>query len=301
VSDNPVDRRPPAVFAVDSLMRRTVTIVAPVWIMLLWAGAAFAADTPDSRLSEDIALTKATISRLAAKDMTAVRDHLDPKIGQTTDDTLRKMSDMIGGSEPASIETIWATETHGLENGGGNSRIVLEYGLTGKWVIVDAVVQTEFASKRLTRLYFTVNTLPLSELNAFHLFGKGLMQYLFLAGWISVIVLTAWAMILAFRRQTGWRKWALIVLMPAGLTPTVAVNWNTGHISVFEAFNNSAGQSIPVLAFRYPMALYGTTELLVPYLYVSAPLVALGYLIWQWRSSHRRQLLASSAGAASRW
>jgi len=287
------------VFAVDNLIRRTFAIVAPVCIMLLWAGAALAADTPDSRLSEDIALTKATISLLVAKDMTAVRDRLDQKIGQTTDDTLRKMSDMIGGSEPASIETIWATETHSLESGDGNSRIVLEYGLTGKWVLVDAVVKTELAAKRLTRLYFTVNALPLRELNAFHLFGKGLVQYVFLAGWIGVIVLTAWAMILAFRQQTGWRKWALIVLMPSGLTPTVAVNWNTGHIWVLEAISNSAGQTIPVLAFRYPMALYGTTELLVPYLYVSAPLIALGYLIWQWRSSQRRQLLASSAEAAS--
>jgi hypothetical protein len=296
VSDNQIDPRLPAAPAANSLIRRSLAIVASVGIMLLWAAAAFAADAPDSRLAEDIALTKATISLLAAKDMTAVRDRL---VGQIPDDTLRKMSDTIGASEPASIETIWATETHSLENGNGNSRIVLEYGLTGKWVIVDAVVMTEAASKRLTRLYFTVNALPLSELNAFHLFGKGPVQYLFLAGWIAVIALTAWAMILAFRRQTGWRKWALIVLMPSGLTPTVALNWNTAHIWVLEAISNSAGQSIPVLAFRYPMALYGTTELRVPYLYISAPLIAIGYLIWQWRSSRRRQPLETSADPVS--
>jgi len=296
VNDKPVDRRPPAVLATNSLMRRMFAIVAPAWIMLLWAAAGFAADAPDSRLSEDIALTKATMSLLAAKDMTAVRDRL---VGQITDDTLRKMSDTIGANEPASIETIWATETHSLENGDGNSRIILEYGLAGKWVIVDAVVRTEAASKRLTRLYFTVNALPLSELNAFHLSGKGLAQYLFLACWVAVIALTAWAMVVAFRRQTGWRRWVLIVLMPSGLTPTVALNWNTAQIWVLEAFSNSAGQSIPVLAFRYPMALHGYTELRVPYLYVSLPLIALGYLIWQWRSSHRRPLLASRADPAS--
>jgi|SRR5690242_4108183 len=135
--------------------------------------------------------------------------------------------------------------------------------------------------------------------NAFHLFGKGLAQYLFLACWIAVIALTAWAMVVAFRRQTGWRRWVLIVLMPSGLTPTVALNWNTAQIWVLEAFSNSAGQSIPVLAFRYPMALYGYTELRVPYLYVSLPLIALGYLIWPWRSSHRRPLPAARADPAS--
>jgi len=98
VSDKPVDRRPPAGLATNSLMRRMFAMIVPAWIMLLWAAAAFAADAPDSRLSEDIALTKATMSLLAAKDMTTVRDRL---VGQIADDTLRKMSDTIGASEPA--------------------------------------------------------------------------------------------------------------------------------------------------------------------------------------------------------
>jgi hypothetical protein len=38
---------------------------------------------------------------------------------------------------------------------------------------------------------------------------------------------------------------------------------------------------IPVVAFRYPMALFSRTEVLAPFLYISAPLIALGYLIWQ--------------------
>ena len=75
--------------------------------------------------------------------------------------------------------------------------------------------------------------------------------------------------------------------MPLGLTPTVAVNWNTAQVWVLEAVNNPAGQVIPIFALRYPMALFGATETLVPYLYVSAPLIALGYLIWQWRRSQK--------------
>jgi hypothetical protein len=166
---------------------------------------------------------------------------------------------------------------------------VLEYGLTGKWVVVDAVVRTQAASKRFTRLYLTVNALPLTEVNAFHLFGKGPVQYLFLAGWIAIIVFTAWAITVAFRRHTGWRRWALIFLMPLGLTPTVAVNWNTAQIWVLEAINNQAGYVIPLFALRYPMALFGYTETRVLYFYVSAPLIALGYLIWHWKWSRRSQ------------
>jgi hypothetical protein len=291
LSGNRVDRRLAAVLAAAlagyGRMRRTCGTIVLASIMVFLAVAALADDAPNSRLSDDVALTKATVSLLAAGDFAAVRDRLDPTIAQISDDTPHQMSDLFGASEPTSIETIRSTERHNLQTGDGNSRILLEYGLTGKWVVVDVVVKTEAASKRFPRLFLTANALPLRELNAFHLFGKGPLQYLFLAGWIAAIVFTAWAIIIAFKRHTGWRKWALIALMPLGLTPTVAVNWNTAQVWVLEAISNAAGQVIPIFAARYPIALFGYTETHVPYLSVSAPLIALGYLIWQRRWSQR--------------
>jgi hypothetical protein len=80
---------------------------------------------------------------------------------------------------------------------------------------------------------------------------------------------------------------------PLGLTPSLAVNWNTAQVWVLEAVNNPNGQVIRIFALRYPMALFGYTETLVPYLYVSAPLIALGYLIWQRRRPQGRQPVES--------
>jgi hypothetical protein len=113
----------------------------------------------------------------------------------------------------------------------------------------------------------------LRELNAFHFFGKGPVQYLFLAGWISVIVVTVLAMIAAFRRHTGWRRWVLVLLMPLGLTPTLAVNWNTATVWVLEAASNSAGYVIPFFCpslshgpvwlyrdWRYVLLCFGSTH-----------------------------------------
>lgn len=128
--------------------------------MIFWAVAALAADAPNSRLSDDIALTKATVSLLAGKDTAAVRDRFDPAIGQVSDETLRQMSDLIGTGEPSSIETIWSTEMHNFQTGDGNSRIVLEYGFSGKWVVVDAGIKTEGASKRFYRFFLTTNACP---------------------------------------------------------------------------------------------------------------------------------------------
>ena len=259
-------------------------------ILLFLTVPAKASEAPDSRLSDDVALMKSTIALLAAKDFTAVRDRLDTAMGPASDETLDRMSNLFGAAEPASIETISGTETRNLQTGAGNSRILLEYAVTGKWLVVDAVINTQAASKRFTRLFITPNKQSLRELNAFHFFGKGPVQYLFLAGWLTIIALTAFAMAIAFRRHTGWRRWALILSMPLGLTPTVAVNWNTAQIWVIEAVSNSAGEVIPIFAFRYPMAMFGHTEIHAVYLYVSAPLIALGYLCWHW--SQRRRLLA---------
>jgi hypothetical protein len=310
LSGNQIDRQvAPALIAdvaAASRIRRICAVIAPAAMMVFWAFAAQAEDAPDARLSEDIALTKATMSLLAAKDIAAVRGRLDPVMGQISDETLRRMSHVIGASEPASVETIRATETHDVQTGEGNSRIVLEYGLTddwvesgltGKWVVVESWVKTEAASKRFTRLYFSLNGLPLKELNAFHLFGKGPVQYLFLAGWIAAIGLTVLGIGAAFMRHTGWRRFVLVMLMPLGLTPTVALNWNTAELWVLEAINNPAGSAIPLLAFRYPMALFGSTEFRAPFLYVSAPLIAVFYLIWHWRSSQGRALLARAERA----
>ena len=263
--------------------------------LLLWIVPAMASEKPDAQLSDDVAFAKATVSLLAAKDFAAVRDRLDAGMGQASDDTLDRMSNLIGAGEPASIATISATGTRNLETGNSNTRVLLEYGLTGKWLLVDVVVNTQAASKHLTRFYFTPNSQSLAEINAFHFFGKGPVQYLFLAGWLAVIALTALAMTLAFSRHAGWRRWALILSMPLGLTPTVAVNWNTAQIWVLEAISNSAGDSIPILAFRYPMALFARTEVSAVYLYISAPLVALGYLIWYW--SQRRRTPAPQASS----
>jgi hypothetical protein len=291
LTGNQLDRRPAAVVGTTAASATRICpaggLIVSVSTMLFWALATTAADAPNSRLADDIALTKSTISLLAAKDFAAVRDRLDLTMGQASDETLQKMSDVIGTSEPSSVETVWSTEDHNLETGDGSSRIMLEYGLTGKWVVVDAVVKTEAAAKRFTRLYFNINAQPLSELNAFHFFGKGPVQYLFLAGWIAVIGLTGLAMIVAFRRHTGWRRWTLVLLMPLGLTPTLSMNWNTATVWVLEAASNSAGYVIPFFALRYPMALLGYTEIGATYFYVSAPLIAFGYLIWHWRWSQR--------------
>src|SRR5262249_35235367 len=179
------------------------------------------------RLSDDIALAKSTILLLQAQNFNAVRERLDPRyVGEVPDDALRRMSDAIGTRAATSAEIISARETHDTRTRDGSSRIMLEHQSGSKWVVTDAVVRTVGAEKRLARLYFTVNSLPLKELNAFHLLGKGLPQYLFLAGWVLTIVLTGWAIYLAFKRHRGWRRWLLIALMPLGLTPAMAPNRN---------------------------------------------------------------------------
>jgi hypothetical protein len=190
------------------------------------------------------------------------------------------MADVVAG-EPRSIETISSSGRYNVETGNGNSRTMLEYQIGSRWVVADAVVNTENNVKLVSGLHFTVNSKPLRELNAFHLSGKGFAQYAFLACWIGIIGLTGYAMMTAFRRESGWRRWLLIIAMPVGLTPTVAMNWNTAQSWILEAMTGPSGFSFPIFAIRIPMASFGNTETGAPYLYISAPLIAVGYLIWR--------------------
>jgi hypothetical protein len=231
--------------------------------------------------AEDITLIRATISLLQAKNFTAAKEKLDPAVGQPTEDTLRQISDAFGMGEPASIEMISARQAHNFRTGENTNRLLLEYGFGSKWIVVDATVKSKGTAKQLLGLHvFTPRYLPLKELNAFHLLGKGMPQYLFLAVWIFFILMTAYAAYLAFGRNTGWQRWVLVLLMPLGLTPSVAMNWNTAEVFIPEAFINPVGRIIPLFAFRYPMALFGKTWPGALFLYISAPLIAVGYLIW---------------------
>ena len=99
-------------------------------------------------------------------------------------------------------------------------------------------------------------------------------------------------MLLAYWRQRGWHKWALIAARPLGLTPSAAMNWNTAYVWVLEATSNATGSAVPLVALRYPMVGFSRTELYVPYFYISAPLIALGYLLWQLR---RKKPVAETA------
>ena len=79
-------------------------MIRSILLMLLFLTVpATASEAPDVRLSDDIAFTKATIALLATKDFTSVRDRLDSGIGQASDETLDRMSNLFGVSEPASI------------------------------------------------------------------------------------------------------------------------------------------------------------------------------------------------------
>jgi hypothetical protein len=242
----------------------------------------FATDPTDRRLIDDVAVAKATISLLQSRDFAAVRERFDPAIGPLQDDVLAGMANMVTG-ETKSIETISSKGNFSLGPGNSESQTILEYQIGSRWVVANIVIKTENNIKRVSGLYFSVNNQPLRDSSA--LSGKGFVQYAFLAGWIGIIGLTGYAMVLAFRRHSGWRRWALMTAMPAGFGPAVAMNWNNAAFWIFGgSVSRGAATFYPILSARFPMAwfgMFGGTEFHTPYLYISAPLIAIGYLIWR--------------------
>ena len=263
---------------------RTGFAAALMSFIFAYVAPAFAADPADARLVADVAVAKATISLLQSRDFAAVRDRFQPAIGRVRDDDLARMADLIAG-EVKSVETISSKGTFDLTTGNGESQTILEYRIDSRWVVADVVLKTENNIKRVSGLFFSVNSRPLRELSVLQLSGKGFAQYAFLAGWLGIIGLTGCAMVLAFRRHSTWRRWALMIAMPVGLGPAVAMNWSNGAFWSFGGtVTKGAASFYPILGGRFPMAwfeMFGGTEMGAPVLYMSAPLIAIGYLIWR--------------------
>jgi hypothetical protein len=262
-------------------LMKTSLAAALASLVFAYVTPAFAADPTDARLVADITLAKATIALLQSRDFIGVRERLDPAIGSFSDDVLGRMSGVVAG-ETQSIETVSSKGSFSPGTGNRESQTILEYHIGSRWVAADVVIKTENNIQRVSGLYFSVNNQPLQDSSV--LSGKGFVQYAFLAGWSGIIGLTGYAMILAFRRHSGWRRWVLTIAMPVGLGPAVAMNWSNAAFWTFGgSVTNSAATFYPIFTGRFPMAwfgMFGGAEFRTPYFYVSVPLIAIGYLAW---------------------
>lgn len=250
---------------------------------------AFAVDPTDARLAADVTWAKATIALLQSRDFIGVRERFDPAIGPVSDDAIGRMSGIVAG-ETQSIETVSSKGKFDPIAGNGESQTVLEYHIGSHWILANAVIKTENNIQRISGLFFSVNNRPLKDSS--FLSGKGFVQYAFLAGWGGIIGLTGYAMILAFRRHSGWRRWVLTIAMPVGVGPAVAMNWSNAAFWTFGgAETRGAATFVPIISGRFPMGwfgMFGGADFHTLYFYMSVPLIAIGYLAWRSISRFRK-------------
>lgn len=284
-TDRVVNQRAACSWLLKPRARKSI-ILATAFVLSAFAyiALAFAEDPTDARLMADVAVAKATITLLQSRDFTAARKQFHPSTGALSDDALAQMGSIVAG-EIKSVETISSKGRFDLGPGYSESQTILEYQIGSRWIVADVVIKTEINVKRVSGLFLTVNSLPLRELSPFRLSGRGFAEYAFLAGWIGIVGLTGYAMVLAFRRNSGWRRWALMIAMPIGVGPAVAMNLSNAAFWVLGGPETRGAVSFyPVVSARFPMAwfgMFGGSEFGVPYLYLSAPLIAMGYLIWR--------------------
>ena len=234
---------------------------------LAYIALAFAEDPTDARLTADVAVAKETIALLQSRDFTAARRQFHPSTGALSDDALAQMASIVAG-EVKSVETTSSKGRFDLGPGNSESQTILEYQIGSRWLVADVVIKTENNVKRVAGLFFTVNSLPFRELSPFRLSGRGFSEYAFLAGWIGIVGLTGYSMVLAFRRNSGWRRWALMIAMPIGVGPAVALNLSNAAFWVLGGSETRGAVSFyPVFSARFPMAcfaMFGGSEFGVP-------------------------------------
>jgi hypothetical protein len=267
--------------SVRELMKASLA-AALASLVFAYITPAFAADPTDARLVADVTMAKAVIALLQSRDFIGVRERFHPAIGPLSDDVLGGMSGAVAG-ETQSIETVSSKGNFGPGTGNRESQTILEYHIGSRWVTANVVIKTESNIQRVSGLYFSVNNQPLKDSNT--LSGKGFVQYGFLMGWSGIIGLTGYAMIMAFRQHSGWRRWVLTIAMPVGFGPAVVMNWSNAAFWTFGGSEiRGATTFYPFFSARFPMAwfgMFGGADFHTPYFSVSAPLIAIGYLGWR--------------------
>jgi hypothetical protein len=263
-------------------LMKTSLAAALASLVFAYITPAFAADPTDARLVADITMAKATIALLQSRDFIGVRERFHPAIGPLSDDVLGRMSGVVAG-ETQSIETVSSKGNFNPVAGNRESQTILEYHIGSRWVLANVVIKTENNIQRISGLFFSVNNQPLKDSSI--LSGKGFVQYAFLAGWSGIVGLTGYAMILAFRRHFGWRRWVLTSAMPVGFGPAVAINWSNAAFWTFGGSETRGATTFfPIISGRFPMGwfgMFGGADFHTLYFYMSVPLIAIGYLAWR--------------------
>jgi hypothetical protein len=226
---------------------------------------------------EESAIAKEVLSRLAAKDYSAVERQLDPSIqAASVQGALEQMASMFPGGEPKGVTTIGADTT--TINGLTTYNLTFEHEYSNAWLLTNVVLQRRDGQVTILGLHVRPMKQSLKELNRFTFEGKSALHYIVFALAVAIPLFIVFALVLCFRTPIAKRKWLWLLFVALGFVQ-FRLNWTDG------------AYGIQPFSFALLGAGFFRTGLYAPIIVnIAIPIGAIVFLL------KRRSLVAKNAG-----
>jgi hypothetical protein len=222
--------------------------------------------------SPSIDFVESAVADLQSKNIAAVEGKLDHSfVNQQSRSAFTQMTNLLPSSPPKSIRlaSLWWTRGSNDAKTVWHTVLSLEYGIDGKWFLINAQVRTEEGEPPILEgLNLQPIPAPLEYFNRFSLQGKSRTHYLFLILLIAIGTQSAAALILCLRQK-----------MPLGRKAI----WSIGILSGFGTFTlnwTSGSPQFHLVSFHMPPVGFLRAGLVAPYIFwFSVPVFAIWFLL----------------------
>lgn len=215
------------------LLRRLICLVP-----LLLAACSVPLSEADFNQTPEARFLRNMVNWLAAHDYAALERQGDAQLdAKSLRPGLERMSASLPKGTPLDVAPVtWQvvqSNTHGRL-----ATVAAEYHYPGnQWLVVTAQLSGEPGAFRILGFRLEPLPMPMAQLHAFKLAGKGPVHYFFLLMTVGAVLITLAALVQCIRTPGLRRKWLWVLFILVGVC-AVTLNWTTGAIGVNPLYFN---------------------------------------------------------------
>jgi hypothetical protein len=175
---------------------------------------------------EEASTAKRLISKVAAREFTAVEDQLSPNLRSPENRAkLEEISRAVPAREPIAVKTVGAHTMHNASR--TTYDLTFEYRYPDSWLLANVVLERADGKLTVQGLHLTPRTVSLEAENSFTFQGKGPLHYLVFALAVAIPIFIVYALTICIRTKIPKRKWLWLLFVAIGLVQ-FQFNWSNG-------------------------------------------------------------------------
>jgi hypothetical protein len=212
-------------------------IVGYIFILFISANVLFfnkMMDALSSQYPDEVALSKEYLTMVQNRDFTIIKDKIDPSLRTgELDKNLANVADQFPGQTAVSVTQTGLVRriTDSSTTHVAMTTSSFEYEFPGGWVSADVTLKDSGDDRTIIGLHAQKLTMSLEKKNSFSLYGKYILQYLFLAVTVVVAIIVMTALVKCIKAKDVKHKWLWIIFILTGFV-VFSANWTENTLNI---------------------------------------------------------------------